>query len=119
MNIDKFGHHVHKRVRSIEPSYLFDKTLVEASNTETGLKLHSLKILQTPNSNDDAINKKYLDAIVVNFYTKQEIDKQVEVIKSQLFALSQQLQDKTPKKPDIENSALRLVNKYEQTDNNK
>lgn len=53
MNIDKFGHHIHKRLR-----------LPEFINTDTGdfdLKLSRLKGLQFPENDDEAVNKGYVD----------------------------------------------------------
>lgn len=66
MNIDKFGHHVHKRLRLTE---LFDFTDIALTKNEQGhfdIQSSRLKGLKTPKESDDAVNKEYVDIKINN-----------------------------------------------------
>lgn len=63
MNIDKFGHHVHKRLRIAESFVNFDDTLRKSENGEFDLHFSRLKGVKSPVSNDDAVNKEYVDQL--------------------------------------------------------
>lgn len=63
MNIDKFGHHVHKRLRLLEFVDTLNDTLVKSDAGHYDLKLSKLKGLSPPNEDDEAVNKAYVDKI--------------------------------------------------------
>lgn len=107
MNIDKFGHHVHKRLRFAQNIFNCDDTLKKSEDGDFDLRLSRLKGIKSPLSSDDAVNKDYVDNInksiqtnLANillrlrridsvlsqidekFYTKEEINKIIsEIIK--------------------------------------
>lgn len=60
MNIDKFGHHVHKRFRFAQN---YNETLQKSENGDFDLRSSRLKGLKAPLSNDEAVNKEYVDRI--------------------------------------------------------
>lgn len=60
MNIDKFGHHVHKRFRFAQN---YDETLHKSENGDFDLRSSRLKGLKSPLFNDEAVNKEYVDHI--------------------------------------------------------
>lgn len=64
MNIDKFGHHVHKRLRLGELINTFSDTLVKSETGDFDLKSSRLKGLQSPERDDEAVNKAYIDKYV-------------------------------------------------------
>lgn len=63
MNIDKFGHHVHKRLRITQSFINCDDTLKKSENGDFDLRLSRLTGLKSPLSNVDAVNKEYVDGI--------------------------------------------------------
>lgn len=64
MNIDKFGHHVHKRLRLAEYIDTFSDTLVKSDTGHYDLKSSKLKGLTAPEEDDEAVNKAYLDKTI-------------------------------------------------------
>jgi hypothetical protein len=65
MNVDKFGHHVHKRLRLSEHILIdTDSTLQKSETGDYDLKSSKLKGLQFPNDEDEAVNKAYVDKSV-------------------------------------------------------
>lgn len=61
MNLDKFGHHVHKRLRLTEFNDTLAETLIKTQTGDLYLKSSRLKGLQSPEQDDEAVNKEYLD----------------------------------------------------------
>lgn len=78
MNIDKFGHHVHKRLRLSEFIDNINETLVKADTGHYDLKSSKLKGLPSPNEDDEAVNKAYVDNIA------QELRKEIEKVDNNL-----------------------------------
>lgn len=64
MNIDIFGHHVHKRLRLSEYIITDNNTLVKSETGEYDLKSSKLKGLVSPDKDDEAVNKAYMDKII-------------------------------------------------------
>lgn len=91
MNIDKFGHHVHKRLRVSEGTELNDKVLLRTENGDYDLKSLRLRGVVNPISPDDAVNKQYVDQIIQNMYQKEHLDSLFETINSQVHQLLNQL----------------------------
>lgn len=107
MNVDKFGHHVHKRLRLSEFTEILTDTLVRSDAGDFDLKSSRLKGVVIPEKDDEAVNKEYVDKSVQDlqnemkniqsnvrnflhglekmttinlskmFYTKQEIDNMI------------------------------------------
>lgn len=78
MNVDKFGHHVHKRLRMSE---LFDFDII-LKKTETGdidLKSNHLRGLPLPESGDHAVNKEYVDNLIDKLNKTIESNKGVKL----------------------------------------
>lgn len=88
MNIDKFGHHVHKRLRLVTVS---DKALLRSENGDYDLQFSRLKGVTKPLTADDAVNKQYVDQSFTNFYDKKELDQILNTIKVQIHNLNAQL----------------------------
>lgn len=63
MNVDKFGHHVHKRLRLDNSLFLPSNALTKSAEGEYNLQLTRLKGVKLPLSPDDAVNKQYIDQI--------------------------------------------------------
>lgn len=72
--MDKFGHHIHKRLRL--PDFLenFDKVLMRTETGEFDLQNTRLTGITIPLKNTDAVNKEYVDSQSQLFVKKQEVD---------------------------------------------
>lgn len=73
MNIDKFGHHVHKRLRLSDLFDFTENALIKKENGHYDLQSSRLKGLQTPQDLNDAVNKEYIDEIVKKMCTREEV----------------------------------------------
>lgn len=78
MNIDKFGHHIHKRLRVSEIFDFHDKALLKKDSGEYDLQLSKLKGVMRPQFPDEAVNKEYLDEVLKSL--KQEINAKITQI---------------------------------------
>lgn len=89
MNIDKFGHHVHKRLRY--------------SNNITGeINLQSrLKGLKRPTAADEAVNKEYVDHIVKSYITKQDLYAEIQKLNTAIESVLLQCNQKYFTKAEI------------------
>lgn len=76
MNIDKFGHHVHKRLRVSEILDMHNDTLHKSDTGDFDLKQCRLRGLPVPVSNDEAVNKEFVEFALKQYYEK-EFDKKV------------------------------------------
>lgn len=63
MNVDKFGHHVHKRQRISNSSFLDDRALTKSEEGDFNLHSSRLKGTRLPVSPDEVANKQYVDHI--------------------------------------------------------
>lgn len=86
MSIDKFGHHVHKRMRISVDGY--------GSNLP-------LKVFKSPEASDDAVNKMYVDKITESLVTKQDLSAEVRNIKKELDSLLLKIRQKYYLKSEI------------------
>lgn len=64
MNVDKFGHHIHKRLRAFDIFDFRDKALLKKDSGEFDLQSSVLKGVKRPQLFDEAVNKEYLDDTV-------------------------------------------------------
>lgn len=82
MNIDKFGHHVHKRLRRSE-IFDNDNVLSKSENGEFNLRLVRLRGIKSPSSADDAANKEYVDRLISQSQKADLLDPEKLLIKSE------------------------------------
>lgn len=66
MNVDKFGHHIHKRMRLSELFEINENTLLKSKNGDFDLKTSRLRGIKNPVEADDAVNKDYVDRMTAN-----------------------------------------------------
>lgn len=108
MNIDKFGHHVHKRLRVHEPIDILNKALLK---TETGeFNLHSVRLngIKLPISADDAVNKEYVDNVCNNYYSKRDVQSELKKLRTEVLLTVKSYMEKYYTIPEIEQL---LINK--------
>lgn len=70
MNVDKFGHHIHKRMRMTD-LFDFHDSFLKKENGVYDLKTSRLTGIKTPVTEDDVVNKRYLDEVIAS--TKNDI----------------------------------------------
>lgn len=78
MNVDKFGHHVHKRLRVSEYLDTYNGALIKSETGYYDLKQNRLRGLSVPVSDDEAVNKEFVDYTLKKYYTKNEFDIKVK-----------------------------------------
>lgn len=110
MNIDKFGQHVHKRLRAGEISGLKYKALLLTEAGHFDLKSLRLKGVVKPLSSDDAVNKQYVDEYIQNMYEKKYIDSSFDTINNQIQQLASQLKLNFYTKKEIHDILEKLNN---------
>lgn len=74
MNIDKFGHHIHKRSRLSELFNATENFLIKNKNDEYHLHFSRLRGVREPKDADEVINLEYFNHRMAAFYCKQDID---------------------------------------------
>lgn len=88
MNIDKFGHHVHKRLRLDQilglHTNISEKALVKSSSGEYNLNSATLKGLKLPVAPDEAASKAYVDKLSHKFIRKEDLNTQLQIIRKDL-----------------------------------
>lgn len=84
MNIDKFGHHVHKRLRLSEVTDFMDNTLRKTENGNFDLKLTRLTGVKLPSTANDAANKEYVDNVVKLCCSKDDVLAHIKSIKADI-----------------------------------
>lgn len=82
MNIDKFGHHVHKRMRLSELFDFNEKALIKSDNGDFDVKTLRLRGIRSPKEADDAANKDYVDHLNAN--TIKELNKLIGSLRAQI-----------------------------------
>lgn len=85
MNVDKFGHNVHKRLRVSEAFNNINNALIKSEKGEYDLKSHRLRGLTFPESADEATNKMYVDEL---------LESSLKSIKNHVQLILTQIQDK-------------------------
>lgn len=86
MNVDKFGHYVHKRLRLSEILDFSNKSLSKTEHGDFDLQQRRLKGIRHPITSDEAVNKEYVDKIIHNYLTKAEVEDLVfSTIKKELI----------------------------------
>lgn len=101
MNVDKFGHHVHKRLRLLDVMQSFNETLTKSENGVYDLKSAKLTGLNFPVAPNDAVNKEYIDISLNNFYTKDQIQILLKNIKTEVVKMMNQFEEKFNTEADL------------------
>lgn len=83
MNVDKFGHYIHKRMRLSELLDFNDNALLKSDSGDFDLKTVRLKGIRSPIEADDAANKDYVDRLLTN--TIQEFNKLIGSLRSRII----------------------------------
>lgn len=78
MNIDKFGHHVHKRLRF---NNFLDSDTLQLTSDNRELKIFSLRLQNLPTDSDHAVNKRYVDSLVKDLNMNKSTDTISNLIK--------------------------------------
>lgn len=110
MNIDKFGHHVHKRLRLSELIDLKENSLVKSEDGSFDLRSSRLTGVGKPLKHDDVVNKQYVDEKMSNLCTKTEIKKIIEAIKDDITDNFDQFEKKFYTKSSTEQKILSKQN---------
>lgn len=108
MNVDKFGHYIHKRMRLSELFDCYDNVLTKSDSGEFDLKASRLRGIRSPIEADDAANKDYVDHSQDNM--KKEINKLIGQlqhyvqldIKAKISDVLSHLEDKFYTKSEID-----------------
>lgn len=74
MNVDKFGHHIHKRMRFSDFFDLSNKTIIKTPDGDYNLQTSRLKGVLDPIEADEVASKAYVDKISDNYCTKHEAE---------------------------------------------
>lgn len=85
MNIDKFGHHVHKRLRL--PKLFDSDKFLKLENGEFDLHLVRLKGVKSPSAVDDAVNKQYVDNLLNDYHTNLDLTAELHKLKTDIINL--------------------------------
>lgn len=83
MNVDKFGHHVHKRLRLTELLDFNENALCKSETGDYDLKSTRLKGIRSPVEGDEVVNKDYVDRM--NAHTVQEFNRLFSSLRSQII----------------------------------
>lgn len=94
MNVDKFGHHVHKKLCLSELVDFTENCLVKSESGEFNLQSSRLSGVKLPVAFDDVVNKEYVDKMIVNYFTKKDITAMMDSIKTDFTNKMFQLEKK-------------------------
>lgn len=83
MNVDKFGHYIHKRMRLSELFEFNENALLKSENGDFDLKTSRLRGIRSPAEGDDAVNKDYVDRLNANMLN--EFNKLIGTLRSQII----------------------------------
>lgn len=116
MNVDKFGHYIHKRLRLSELFECYDNVLTKSENGEFDLKSSRLRGIRLPLESDEAVNKDYVDNFHDNIVkelnklngklrlqTRTDMQNFVQAaIKTKMLEVQTHLEEKFYTKPEID-----------------
>nr|DAC81442.1 TPA_asm: tail fiber [Spodoptera moth adintovirus 1] len=109
MNVDKFGHFIHKRLRISDLFEFNDNALLKSESGDFDLKASRLRGVRSPVDGDDAVNKDYVDRLSAN--TIHELNKLIGALRSQL-TLDAQKTVQTTLKTKIPEALNHLEDKF-------
>lgn len=87
MNVDKFGHHVHKRLRFSSEKIDGQLVLVRFENGDYDFHTANLKGVKTPIDSNDAVNKEYVDRELEKYCTLQQMQREISNLRASLLLL--------------------------------
>lgn len=87
MNVDKFGHHIHKRMRLSEVFDLTDKTILKSPDGHFNLQNNRLRGVTAPIDADDVANKGYVDQVINKLASKTEVEVFVSKVKQVIMKM--------------------------------
>lgn len=101
--MDKFGHHIYKRLRLSDFLESIDKplTLVKEENGEIDLQSKRLTGIIIPLKANDAVNKEYVDKQSESYASKQEVHDLFNTIKTDIQNCIQQFKQDFCTKADL------------------
>lgn len=102
MNTDKFGNHIHKRLRLTELFDISENILSKTDKGDFDLRNVRLTGVKLPLADNDAVNKQYVDQMKELYFSKEEIQVFLQSIKSQLQILHNKLETNFYSKTDID-----------------
>lgn len=116
MNIDKFGHHIHKRLRFSELLEFNENALLKSESGDFDLKESRMRGIRSPVDTDDAVNKDYVDRLYDQIIKEQnrmigllraQIVKDVQIsvqttLKTKIPEVLVQLEDKFYNKTEVQ-----------------
>lgn len=100
--MDKFGHHINKRLRLSEFFEIFDKALMQTENDELVSQSTRLTGVTSPSRENDAVNKEYVDKQSVPFVKKDEVHSILKAIKLDIEKYNPHLKEDYFKKVELE-----------------
>lgn len=112
--MDKFGHHIHKQLRSLDFLDFYSRILLKTDKGD--FDLHSTKLtgITSPLNAEDAVNKDYVDKIVQSFVNKQDVHIALELMKKEITSTVDKLKAEYYTKDEV-NGFLKSILKNEQT----
>jgi hypothetical protein len=102
MNIDKFGNHVHKRLRLSEILEFKENTLMRSQTGNYDLQSSRLTGVGEPITSNDVVNKKYVDDKIFDLCTKREMFDLIETIKLEIEHKLWQLEQRFKTKDSLD-----------------
>lgn len=109
MNIDKFGHHIHKRMRFSELLEFNENALLKSESGDFDLKKSRLRGIRSPVDTDDAINKDYVDRLYDQIIKEQ--NRMIGLLRAQIIK-DVQISVQTTLKTKIPEVLVQLEDKF-------
>lgn len=85
MNIDKFGHHIHKRMRLTDILNVSENSIIKSDNGEFDLQKNRIRGVIDPVDADHVSNKRYIDNKVKDLCNKKDIQKFLDSTKQEIM----------------------------------
>lgn len=102
MNVDKFGHHVHKRLRLSSEKIDGQLVLVRFQNGDYDFHTANLKGVKAPIDSNDAVNKEYVDSKLEKYCTLQQMYREISNLRANLLLVLNKQVDNNYKKLEKE-----------------
>ncbi len=109
MNVDKFGHHIHKRMRFSELLEFNGNALLKSESGDFDLKKCRLRGIRSPVDPDDAVNKDYVDRLCDQ--TIKEQNRMIGLLRAQIIKEAQ-ITVQTTLKAKIPDILIQLEDKF-------
>lgn len=109
MNVDKFGHNVHKRLRFSELLEFNENALLKSESGDFDLNKSRLRGIRSPVESDDAVNKDYVDRLCD--HTIKDLNKLIGLLRAQIIK-DAQITVQTTLKAKIPEVLVQLEDKF-------